>query len=423
MSNQAYSVADDLMVGAGKLYFRRSTDPNGFHHLGNVDEFNITNDIEKIDKNSSMNKKRELMASVITSIKPTASITMTEYNPYNLALGLYGTEGVYHQVGATLTNESYVVPSVPGIITLHDANGNRYMDVSNVVVSLNNATPASLDGTRGNTELTQSGTNFTDIAGGGTIAVSIGSMTSTDTSPVPVYFAVTKEPTTAGDLLGMEITVKVGTLGSEQIIKCESTSTGYTGTTWTVGSGDSSIPTFVFTVDDGTTSGSATTFSKTTLSAAGLIVEGASVTYTPAVSSYKVGKDYTIDAQELRAGIIAIPENSTIKKGDTVLISATVPEKNFVTVNGGNAGDISGELLFVGDPNIGGQYNIEGWKVKITPEGDLTGLIGTEFGTFTLTVDFLSDYENHPECPYYRATLINRASGDNSEAGIYDPKY
>lgn len=417
MSNQAYSVAEDLMVGAGKLYFHRSTDPNGFHHLGNVDEFNITNDIEKIDKNSSMNKKRELMASVITSIKPTASITMTEYNPYNLALGLYGTEGVYNQVGTTLTNESYVVPSVPGIITLCDANGNRYMDVSNVVISLNSATPASLSNPVGRDVFTNSGAVFTDtsINGGGTVEVTIGNMSSND--DLDIYFAVTKEPTTPGDLVDMEVTVYVGNAAAPQIFTCATTDTGYTGTTWTKYTSEGLK--LEFTVDN--TVGSETSFAKTTKS--NYVTDWSTIHYNHAISSYVVGKDYTIDAQELRAGIIAIPEHSSIKKGDTIKISATVPEKQFVTVNGGNAGDISGELLFIGDPAIGGQYNIEGWKVKITPEGDLTGLIGTEFGTFTLTVDFLSDYEHHPESPYYRATLINRASGDNSEAGIYNPKY
>ena len=44
MANQAFSQAEDLMVGAGELYFQRDDDPNGLHHLGNVGEFNITND-------------------------------------------------------------------------------------------------------------------------------------------------------------------------------------------------------------------------------------------------------------------------------------------------------------------------------------------------------------------------------------------
>ena len=52
MSNQAQSVSDDLLVGAGELYFKRSDDPHGFHHLGNVEEFTITNDVTIIFNHS-----------------------------------------------------------------------------------------------------------------------------------------------------------------------------------------------------------------------------------------------------------------------------------------------------------------------------------------------------------------------------------
>ena len=77
MSNQAQSLASDLMVGAGEVWFNRksaSKDSNGFHHLGNVDEFNITVDVTTVEKNSSMNKKRTLMATVTTAVKPSASL-------------------------------------------------------------------------------------------------------------------------------------------------------------------------------------------------------------------------------------------------------------------------------------------------------------------------------------------------------------
>ena len=49
MSNQAFSEAEDLMVGAGELYFKRDDDNNkSFHHLGNVEEFNINTDITTV---------------------------------------------------------------------------------------------------------------------------------------------------------------------------------------------------------------------------------------------------------------------------------------------------------------------------------------------------------------------------------------
>ena len=109
MANQAFSESADLMVGAGELYFKRKDDNNGLHHLGNVEEFNITTDVTTVEKNSSMNRKRELMASVVTAVAPSGSMTMTEYNPYNMALGLFGAENVHKQVAKSMVDRKSVV--------------------------------------------------------------------------------------------------------------------------------------------------------------------------------------------------------------------------------------------------------------------------------------------------------------------------
>ena len=122
-----------------------------------------------------MNKKRELMASVVTSVQPTGSLTMTEYNPYDLALGLFGREGVLDQAGQTITNQSYTVPSVPGIITVVDSDGNRCMDISNVTIAPATATPASISFATDSTPSTGtvSGNTYTDT-NGGTITINLG---------------------------------------------------------------------------------------------------------------------------------------------------------------------------------------------------------------------------------------------------------
>ena len=169
MSNQAQSLASDLMVGAGEVWFNRksaSKDSNGFHHLGNVDEFNITVDVTTVEKNSSMNKKRTLMATVTTAVKPSASLTLTEYNPYDLALGLYGEEAITHQEKATLTDEQYTLASVPGIITLTDADGNRYYDVKDIVVKPNGVGSTTATVKTAPSSMTFTGSTLTDTEGG-----------------------------------------------------------------------------------------------------------------------------------------------------------------------------------------------------------------------------------------------------------------
>lgn len=404
MSNQAQSIAQDLMVGAGVLYFRRDDDTHGLHHLGNVDEFNITTDVTTVEKNSSMNKRRELMASVVTAVSPTATLTMTEYNPYNMALGLFGTEGVYNQVATTLSSQPFTVQSVPGVIELKDANGNRYMDVSNVTVTTGTATPASVKYSLATSDMTISTTLVTDDTLtdtlGGKIQVKLG--TWAGVADANGYLKVVTAPTASGDLNGLVLEYVEGLTPETFSVTVASTTTStFTTTTGlqfevSVGSSDS------FTAN--------TAVNRLDLTAA-------------STGALVAGKDYIIDTQDIRAGIIKIPNTSSIVQGDLVYVNASVPEGAFVTVNGSNAGEISGELLFIGDPNIGGRYNIEAWKVKVQPEGDFTGLIGTDFGSFTLQIRFFADYENHPTCPYYRATMIGRADGRDSVNGIYNPEY
>lgn len=411
MSNQAFSRSDDLMVGAGVLYFQRNDDTNGWHHLGNVDEFTINNNIETVEKNSSMNKKRELMASVVTAVSPTGSITMTEYNPYDLALGLYGVEGVLNQQGRTLVREAYTVPSVPGIITVVDPDGNRCMDISNVVLAPTTSVPVGFTFTNAPSSVGSFVGNVLTDTEGGTLTLNPG--TATPTANTTVYISVVA-PTTpiSGDLDGYTFYAQEGATGVVQNQAFTTTQT--TAFPWTLASGAT------ISIDP-----SASTSANGPFTATGLnpLLSGVEALLTPAMTAYTEGKDYIADEQELRAGIIKIKNGGAITAGSTVLVSCTVPNKQFITVSGADAGDIEGKLLFIGDPNIGGQYNIEGWKVKITPDGDLTGLIGTDFGTYTLQVRFVTDYENHPDYPYYRATLINRSSGDSAKRGTYDPEY
>lgn len=405
ISNQAFSVSEDLMVGAGVLYFKRSDDSNGFHHLGNVEEFTISNDVDKIEKNSSMNKKRELMASVITAIKPTAKLTLNEYNPYNLALGLFGVENVHVQQAKTLTDEAYTVTSVPGIIQLVDADGNRYFDISDIKVKPASAIPSGFKAKTVTSDMSiQTTTNTDDTFKdtlGGTLELSPAGFTGTQ--DVRVFITVKTAPTANGDLNGLVLEVREGLVGSPQTFTVSTPST----------------LTKTFTLTNGATI-------KATVTSTGKFTANANMneaSLTASISTYVEGKDYTTDAQESRGGIIKIKDGGRIKTGDVVKISAKVPKAAFPTVSGGNAGDIEGELLFLGDPNIGGQYNLEAWKVKITPDGDLSGLIGTDFGSFGLTVNFLTDYENHPDYPYYKLTMISRSSGTQKVNGLYDPHY
>lgn len=408
MANQCSSLSSDLMVGAGEVWFKRSDDANGWHTLGNCDEMNITVDVTKVEKNSSLNRKRTLMQSVVTAVKPTTTITLTEYNAYNMALGLYGTEAVTHIDEKDVVDELYTVVSVPGIITLVDADGNRVFNAKNIIVKPESAIPAMASfvsvpsslGTLATT--TNKNDTITDTAGG-KLTINAGTYSaSTDTR---IFMKIKTAPTSSGDLNGMEIEVKEGVAGIAQSFTVSSTKLT---DTFTLTSG----ATITATVT------SSDTFTKTTVGATiEAKVEASTTTYTK-------GRDYFYDEQSASAGVIKFNVGSALSAGDKVKVSYHIDEANLINVSLADAGDIEGEFLYIGDNNSGPNYTIEGWRVKVSPSGDVSGLIGTDFGSFQLTVDFLDDSEHHSDFPFARVTATSR-SGDTSEAktGTYHPEW
>ena len=408
MANQCSSLSSDLMVGAGEVWFKRSDDANGWHTLGNCDEMNITVDVTKVEKNSSLNRKRTLMQSVVTAVKPTTTITLTEYNAYNMALGLYGTEAVTHIDEKDVVDELYTVVSVPGIITLVDADGNRVFNAKNIIVKPESAIPAMASfvsvpsslGTLATT--TNKNDTITDTAGG-KLTINAGTYSApTDTR---IFMTIKTAPTSSGDLNGMEIEVKEGVAGVAQTFTVSGTKLT---DTFTLTSG----ATITATVT------SSDTFTKTTV---GATIEAKVEAST---AEYTKGRDFFYDEQSASAGVIKFNVGSAISAGDKVKVSYHIDEANLINVSLADAGDIEGEFLYIGDNNSGPNYTIEGWRVKVSPSGDVSGLIGTDFGSFQLTVDFLDDSEHHPDYPFARVTATSR-SGDTSEAkaGTYHPEW
>ena len=408
MANQCSSLSSDLMVGAGEVWFKRSDDANGWHTLGNCDEMNITVDVTKVEKNSSLNRKRTLMQSVVTAVKPTTTITLTEYNAYNMALGLYGTEAITHIAEKDVVDELYTVASVPGIITLVDADGNRVFNAKNIIIKPESAIPAmasfvSVPSSLGTLATTTNKNDTINDTAGGKLTISAGTYSAmTDTR---IFMTIKTAPTSSGDLDGMKVEVKEGVAGITQSFTVSSTKLT---DTFTLTSG----ATITATVTSGDT------FTQTSAGATiEAKVEASTTTYTK-------GRDYFYDEQNASAGVIKFNTGSAISAGDKVKVSYHVDEADLLNVSLADAGDIEGEFLYVGDNNSGPNYVIEGWRVKVSPSGDLSGLIGTDFGSFQLTVDFLDDSESHPEYPFARVTATSR-SGDTSEAkaGTYHPEW
>lgn len=407
------------MVGAGELFFERADDENGLHTLGNAEElnWNVTN--ETVEKNSSLNKKRALMQRVVTSTTATATVTLTEYNPYNLALGLFGTGAIEKRASAVYTGRKYVVPSAPGLITLVDDDGNRLYDakLTNIVVDGVADTPMEVTSTDPGYTVANNPTNVVVTQTNGAVITFAGAVSALDKA-VSAQVQIDATATTAGDFSG--ITVSATALSSKYDITVGTVSS----TTVTNGTGAKFDITFAERTSTGVTP-------KFTINATVEPTSASDVLDThiyTVVGRYvngtlEAGKDYQASEQDLRAGLVRIMQDGKLKKGDTIIVNYTADEREFINVSMADASEIKGRLLYVSDNNSGADYVIEAWDCRVEPSGDMSGFIGTDFGSFQLTITLVSDDRNHPDYPLAKVTCIGRNSTAGGKDGIYDAKY
>lgn len=361
------SSAEDLMLGAGTFYFERfdrQGEPTGIlHHCGNVDAANLTTEITSVQKNSSMNRARELMAEASTQVAARLAMTFSEYDPANLSLALYGDVGVEIQAAKDVVDELHAV-SPDSVLKL------PYYNISDVSMAPQNATPASIGVV---TKTTNNGSTGTLTAGG----------TYTGTETTDYFVRITDANSAAGDIDGCTFQWTKGSVAG-------------------VYSSDITADGSAQLLENGITV-------QLTVAAAQSFAanEIYKFTATAANGAYEQGKDYHVYEVEARAGIINIPPTSSIPEGTQVKVSYKVPEGRFPKVIGATAGSITGRLIFIGDPNKGPCYNGEFWKVTMKPNGDITGLIGTEFGSYPIQATCMSDRQNHPDEPFYKLVKVS----------------
>jgi hypothetical protein len=352
----------NLLLGAGKTYFRRwdyAGNPLIRRHLGNVPKLNLTPTVEKIQKFSSMDGEKELYGEAVKSMAYKTTAEINEITPYNLALALYGKEGVEVQVAKTVTNEVYTA-------NLGSPISIPYRNITDVTIAALAAAPAAIGAV----------TSYAAVGDPGTARLtSGGNYTGTDNGAY--YIKITKANATAGTVTDAEFTWQKG------IGAAPSAAVKVTGTVQTLGEG----VTILFAPG---ASGQDLI--------AGEIYE---IKVTAAGGSYIAGTDFILDKSQLRAGIVPIPDTSNIPDGSKVRVSYHAPDGKYPKVMGGAVRAIEGDLLFIGDPSMGRAYTVEIWHVSITPSGDI-GLIGDDWGSFTLEMTVLADRINHPDEPFFR---------------------
>lgn len=92
--------SDNILLGAGEVFFNRF-DSNGaltqWRHLGNCSRFELSPNVTTIEKYSSMNGARGMLARAITQVGAEVAITMDEFDPENVALAFLGSTAAFTQ--------------------------------------------------------------------------------------------------------------------------------------------------------------------------------------------------------------------------------------------------------------------------------------------------------------------------------------
>ena len=355
--------SDLLMIGAGELYFDRIDQATGSltgeRHLGNCTTFNLTTNIEEKKKYSSMHAARTLYKSIITQLGASGKVVMDEYDPKNMALGLFGEDGIFTQAAGT-----------DNVATLTNVEQGRYyplgkFKVANLVIPRAIVSPAVI----------QAAVPVGTVTSDGTVNAS-GKYTGL--VPTDIYITITAANTTTGSIAGCKFQWKKG----------------ITGVSSSDVDADVTVPTLL---TDGVS----------VLLAAGplqdfVVGDVFRIHCIPAASTnYVVGEDYELDA---KTGRVYIVEGGDIVDGSTIGATFDNEACTCVKIAGGNTSKIEGFLRFVGDPTTGPAYMGEFWKISIQPDGEL-GFISDDWGSITIKFECQDDSGNHPKEPFYR--LLN----------------
>lgn len=350
--------SDNLMLGAGQLWFDRLENgvSTGERHMGHASEVNLTTTSEKVQKYNNMVGSRRLYKSVIRQLSASLKIKLDEFDPQNLALALNGTVGVTEQKAGSATAQTFTAKKGRYIRL-----GQRNVTVS--AVAPNSAISAAVGAATAVGTITSTG----DVTSGGTF---------TGTVPETIYVQVSTAPTSAGAIDGGKFRWKSGQYGdwSAEVAM---------GATVALSNG--AAVTFAATV--------AETF---------VVGDTWTIACAAAKTSYALTTDYTVDEE---SGRVFITETGAISDGETIKVTFAWNPETLPTVRAATSGNIEGLLRFKGDPGSGPRYEMEAWRVAITPDGEI-GLISEEFAQFGLTADCQDDSTNHPVDPYLRLLYL-----------------
>ena len=115
--------------------------------------------------------------------------------------------------------------------------------------------------------------------------------------------------------------------------------------------------------------------------------------------TYVLNTDYKVDAV---AGRLYFVAGGAITDAQALKVEYSYAVVSLPKVQAGVSSFIEGKVRFVGKPATGPTWEVEVWKVSVSPEGALS-LIGDDFAEFTLKAAVLADTSGHPTEPYFAA--------------------
>lgn len=114
---------------------------------------------------------------------------------------------------------------------------------------------------------------------------------------------------------------------------------------------------------------------------------------------YRLGVDYDLNA---RSGLLRVRESCA---AETVYVTADCESCDAQLVDALTASNVTGELLFVGQPDQGPGLIVQCWKVTLSLSGEV-GLVSEELASIPMSGEVLADDLNHPESPFFRVRYL-----------------
>ncbi len=114
------------------------------------------------------------------------------------------------------------------------------------------------------------------------------------------------------------------------------------------------------------------------------------------------GVDYLLDRE---AGLFLAQPGRGLSENDEVLLVISTLKVTKKAIRALAESSCSGELFFVGSPDLGPKWQVKGWKVELSLSGELA-FISDDIAQVTVEAEFQADRLGHPDCPFFEAVCI-----------------